>query len=85
MARGRDDFADAYVDEKIGISAYPLSASVACGKVLSLSFLYSLLPRLRRYLSLLLSVSMNNRLLILPILESSSAARWKISGTLFNL
>lgn len=33
MARGRDDFADAYVDEKIGISAYPLSASVACGKV----------------------------------------------------
>lgn len=33
MARGRDDFADAYVDEKIGISNYPLSASVACGKV----------------------------------------------------
>jgi rRNA small subunit pseudouridine methyltransferase Nep1 len=33
MARGRDDFADAYVDEKIGISEYPLSASVACGKV----------------------------------------------------
>ncbi|KAH9483129.1 18S rRNA pseudouridine methyltransferase [Psilocybe cubensis] len=32
MARGKDDFADAYVDEKIGISAYPLSASVACGK-----------------------------------------------------
>ncbi|KJA18224.1 hypothetical protein HYPSUDRAFT_145370 [Hypholoma sublateritium FD-334 SS-4] len=32
MARGRDDFADAYVDEKIGISEYPLSASVACGK-----------------------------------------------------
>ncbi|TFK64706.1 Nep1-domain-containing protein [Pluteus cervinus] len=32
MARGKDDFADAYVDEKIGISDYPLSASVACGK-----------------------------------------------------
>ncbi|KAK0186458.1 Alpha/beta knot methyltransferase [Armillaria mellea] len=32
MARGRDDFADAYVDEKISISEYPLSASVACGK-----------------------------------------------------
>lgn len=33
MARGRDDFADAVVDEKISISDYPLSASVACGKV----------------------------------------------------
>ena len=33
MARGRDDFADAYVDEKISISDYALSASVACGKV----------------------------------------------------
>lgn len=33
MARGKDDFADAYVDEKIGVSDYPLSASVACGKV----------------------------------------------------
>ena len=33
MARGRDDFADAYVDEKISISEYSLSASVACGKV----------------------------------------------------
>ncbi|KAF8164809.1 Alpha/beta knot methyltransferase [Crassisporium funariophilum] len=32
MARGRDDFADAWVDEKIGISGYALSASVACGK-----------------------------------------------------
>ncbi|KAF9563348.1 Nep1-domain-containing protein [Agrocybe pediades] len=32
MARGKDDFADAWVDEKIGISEYPLSASVACGK-----------------------------------------------------
>lgn len=39
MARGKDDFADAYVDEKISISDYPLSASVACGKVRStLSF-----------------------------------------------
>ena len=33
MARGRDDFADAIVDEKISISDFPLSASVACGKV----------------------------------------------------
>ena len=33
MARGRDDFADAVVDEKISISNYGLSASVACGKV----------------------------------------------------
>lgn len=33
MARGKDDFADAYIDEKISISDYPLSASVACGKV----------------------------------------------------
>jgi len=32
MARGEDNFADGYVDEKIGISDYPLSASVACGK-----------------------------------------------------
>ena len=33
MARGRDDFADDIVDEKISISNYSLSASVACGKV----------------------------------------------------
>lgn len=33
MARGRDDFADHVVDEKISISDYPLSASVACGKL----------------------------------------------------
>jgi len=33
MARGKDDFADAYVDQKISISQYALSASVACGKV----------------------------------------------------
>lgn len=33
MARGPDDFADMFVDEKIGISEYGLSASVACGKV----------------------------------------------------
>lgn len=32
MARGKDDFADAYVDQKISISDYALSASVACGK-----------------------------------------------------
>lgn len=37
MARGSDDFADGIVDEKISISNYPLSASVACGKV-SLEF-----------------------------------------------
>jgi len=33
MAKGQDDFADSYVDEKIGVSDYALSASVACGKV----------------------------------------------------
>lgn len=33
MARGKDDFADAWVDEKISLSGYALSASVACGKV----------------------------------------------------
>ncbi|OZJ05972.1 Ribosomal RNA small subunit methyltransferase mra1 [Bifiguratus adelaidae] len=33
MAHGEDNFADSYVDEKIGVSQYPLSASVACGKV----------------------------------------------------
>ncbi|KAI7902096.1 Alpha/beta knot methyltransferase [Cokeromyces recurvatus] len=33
MAKGPDTFADAYVDEKIGISNYALSAAVACGKV----------------------------------------------------
>lgn len=33
MARGKDDFADGMVDEKISISEYALSASVACGKV----------------------------------------------------
>ncbi|KAF8477297.1 Alpha/beta knot methyltransferase [Kalaharituber pfeilii] len=32
MAKGKDDFADAWVDEKIGVSKYSLSASVACGK-----------------------------------------------------
>ncbi|KAG8701269.1 18S rRNA pseudouridine methyltransferase [Ceratobasidium sp. 395] len=32
MARGKDDFADSIVDEKISISEYALSASVACGK-----------------------------------------------------
>ncbi|QBM88373.1 rRNA small subunit pseudouridine methyltransferase Nep1 [Metschnikowia aff. pulcherrima] len=32
MARGQDTFADEYVDEKIGLSDYPLSASVACLK-----------------------------------------------------
>ncbi|KAI7861534.1 Alpha/beta knot methyltransferase [Spinellus fusiger] len=33
MAKGPDTFADSYVDRKIGISEYSLSASVACGKV----------------------------------------------------
>ena len=33
FAHGKDDFADSYCDEKIGVSEYPLSASVACGKV----------------------------------------------------
>ncbi|KAF8449652.1 Alpha/beta knot methyltransferase [Terfezia claveryi] len=32
MARGKDDFADSWVDEKVGVSKYSLSASVACGK-----------------------------------------------------
>lgn len=32
MARGKDNFADEFVDEKIGVSDYPLSASVACSK-----------------------------------------------------
>ena len=41
MARGRDDFADAYVDEKISISEYALSASVACGKVIYLFIYFS--------------------------------------------
>ncbi|PVV02024.1 hypothetical protein BB560_003533 [Smittium megazygosporum] len=35
MAHGKDDFADSYVDEKISISEYPLSASVACSKLCS--------------------------------------------------
>ncbi|KAH8928898.1 Nep1-domain-containing protein [Atractiella rhizophila] len=32
MAHGPDNFADAIVDEKIGVSQYVLSASVTCGK-----------------------------------------------------
>ena len=32
MARGPDNFADKYVDEKISISNFSLSASVACSK-----------------------------------------------------
>lgn len=32
MAKGNDNFADEYVDEKISISNYSLSASVACSK-----------------------------------------------------
>lgn len=32
MARGKDNFADEFIDEKIGVSDYPLSASVACSK-----------------------------------------------------
>jgi len=33
MAKGKDDFADGWVDEKVGVSNYSLSASVACSKV----------------------------------------------------
>ncbi|KAI8137484.1 Alpha/beta knot methyltransferase [Fennellomyces sp. T-0311] len=33
MAHGTDDFADSYVDDKISVSEYSLSASVACGKI----------------------------------------------------
>ena len=47
MARGRDDFADAVVDEKISISNYGLSASVACGKVRSKPFFFWALALLR--------------------------------------
>ncbi|OLL24457.1 Ribosomal RNA small subunit methyltransferase NEP1 [Neolecta irregularis DAH-3] len=32
IAHGPDTFADQWVDEKIGISEYPLSASIACSK-----------------------------------------------------
>jgi rRNA small subunit pseudouridine methyltransferase Nep1 len=32
MAKGTDNFADAFVDEKISISNFSLSASVACSK-----------------------------------------------------
>ncbi len=32
MAKGPDNFADKYVDEKISVSNYSLSASVACSK-----------------------------------------------------
>lgn len=32
MAKGNDNFADQFVDEKISISNYSLSASVACSK-----------------------------------------------------
>lgn len=32
MAHGPDTFADGWIDEKVGISHYPLSASVACSK-----------------------------------------------------
>lgn len=34
MAHGPDDFSDGWVDEKISISDYPLSASIACSKFL---------------------------------------------------
>lgn len=38
MAHGEDNFADHLVDDKIAISQYSLSASVACGKVGTLLF-----------------------------------------------
>ncbi len=33
MAHGSDDFADDKIVDKISISDYPLSASIACGKL----------------------------------------------------
>ena len=33
FAHGRDDFADLWCDEKVSVSEYPLSASVACSKI----------------------------------------------------
>lgn len=39
MAHGQDSFADGIVDEKISVSEYSLSASVACGKVSVARFL----------------------------------------------
>ncbi|KAI3662081.1 hypothetical protein MP638_005529 [Amoeboaphelidium occidentale] len=33
FASGADDFADSYCDEKISVSQFPLSASVACSKL----------------------------------------------------
>ena len=46
MAKGADDFADAIVDQKVSLSRYPLSASVVCGKVRTLSrFSASFFPR----------------------------------------
>lgn len=50
MARGADTFADEWIDDKIGVSEYPLSASVACGKVRR-----SLLPESLQFLHLLFS------------------------------
>ena len=66
MARGRDDFADAYVDEKISISEYSLSASVACGKV----FFFIVRPPIFGQL-----------LTIYFFFSLSFAVRWKNSGT----
>lgn len=40
MAHGEDNFADHLVDDKIAISQYSLSASVACGKVSHILFSY---------------------------------------------
>ena len=70
MARGRDDFADAYVDEKISISEYSLSASVACGKVFFFIF-----PR-----------AIFGQLLIVEFIffPFSFVVRWKNSGTSFD-
>lgn len=53
MARGRDDFADGFVDEKISISDYSLSASVACGKVRLDAYLYHPVLNVRLHLVLL--------------------------------
>ena len=81
MARGRDDFADAYVDEKISISEYSLSASVACGKVfffLKYSLLYLGSTNRRFFFSFVVrwknSGTLSNPSIFLPICASDILA-----------
>jgi hypothetical protein len=76
MARGRDDFADAYVDAKIGISEYPLSASVACGKVRFFSRCQPVAGSMKFYYSLPNHFTDNPACVLF-----SSAAPSKSSGT----